>query len=223
MARRTRSGAQWSPWVLEELSTGPSIVPPRVQIVRAPVSLAPYLRDAMDAAERRANQRDAVDTEEDDEWEDEDPVLSRPATPISHPPTPLPPTSSWSRSPSPLSDLPPSPSPSIGASPTPDLPLVPNAPPSIVSRRKQRQAEGHRARRQRRRVAHAKATGFGPVPQARHSQDYRQEEAHPTTCRAARDLPASVGGNWTGPRASKKARLSRQQLRRLHALLGEGW
>ncbi|KAJ7676100.1 hypothetical protein B0H14DRAFT_3537003 [Mycena olivaceomarginata] len=194
MARRTRSGAQWSPWVLAELSTGPLIVPPRVQIVRAPVSLAPYLRDAMDAAERRANQHDTVDTEEDDEWEDEDPVLSRPATPISHPPTPLPPTSSWSRSPSPLSDLPPSPSPSIGASPTPDLPLVPNAPafhclPAANSGR-------------------LKATGFGPVPQARHSQDYRQEEAHPTTCRAARDLPVSAGGNWTGPRASKKARLS---------------
>jgi hypothetical protein len=43
------------------------------------------------------------------------------------------------------------------------------------------------------------------------------------TFRAARDLPASARGNWTGPRASKKARLSRQQLRRLHALLAEDW
>ncbi|KAJ7862889.1 hypothetical protein B0H14DRAFT_3444375 [Mycena olivaceomarginata] len=201
MARRTRSGAQWSAWELDELRTDPSIAPPRVEIVRARVSLAPYLRDAMDAAEQCATVRDAVDGGEEDEWEDEDPVLSRPPTPISRPLTPLPLT--WSRSPSPLSDLPPSPSGSRSPSPLP-----PGLPPA-VSRRKERQAQGKKARRQRHRVAQAKDAGFGPVPKPCHSQDYRQEEAHRTTCHAARDLPSSATGNWTGPRASKKARLTR--------------
>ncbi|KAJ7891616.1 hypothetical protein B0H14DRAFT_3428403 [Mycena olivaceomarginata] len=72
-------------------------------------------------------------------------------------------------------------------------------------------------------VAQAKAAGFGPVPKLHHSQDYRQEEAHRTTCNAARNLPSSSTGNWTGPRASKKARLMRQQLRRLRALLEDDW
>jgi hypothetical protein len=174
----------------------------------------------MEAAEQRATSRDTVDGHDDDEWEDEDPVLSCPATPISRPATPLP-TTSWLRSPSPLSDLPPSPPPTASASPCASLTL--DALPSPISRHKERQAEGHRVRRRRQRVAEAKASGFGPVPQARHSQDYCQEEAHQSTFRAARDLPASAGGNWTGPHTSKKARLSRQQLRCLHALLAEDW
>ncbi|KAJ7813717.1 hypothetical protein B0H14DRAFT_3477601 [Mycena olivaceomarginata] len=220
IACRTRSGAQWSPWELDELPPDPSLAPPRVQIVRARVSLAPYLHDTMDAAEQRATVHDAVEGEEDDGWEDEDPVLSRSPTPISRPLTPLPLT--WSRSPSPLSDLPPSPSWSSSNSP-PSLPPTASSPPNIcspvdapaptISRRKERQATGKKARRQRHWVAQAKAAGFGPAPKLRHSQDYRQEEAYRTTCHAARDFPSSATGNWTGPRASKKARLTRQQAR----------
>ncbi|KAJ7858242.1 hypothetical protein B0H14DRAFT_3447369 [Mycena olivaceomarginata] len=220
MVRRTQSGAQWSAWELDELRAGPSIVPPRVQIIRARVSLVPYLCDAMEVAEQRATVRNAVDGRDNDEWEDKDPVLSCPATPILRPATPLP-TTSWSRSPSPLSDLRPSPPPTASASPCASLTL--DALPSPISHRKERQAEGHRARRRRQQVAEAKASRFGPVPQARHSQDYRQEEAHQSTFRAACDLPTSAGGNWMGPRASKKARLSRQQLRCLHTLLAEDW
>ncbi|KAJ7308736.1 hypothetical protein DFH08DRAFT_823764 [Mycena albidolilacea] len=235
MARWMRSGAQWSPWELDEPHADPSIAPPCVQIVRARVSLVPYLRDAMDVAEQHATVRDTVEGEEDDGWEDEDPVPSHPPTPISHPLTPLP--LACARSPSPLSDLPPSPSWSRLPSPSSDsLPSLPptassppnvpspfDAPPATVSCRKERQATGKKVRRQRGRVAQAKAAGFGPVPKPRHSQDYRQEEAHQARCHAARDLPSSATGNWTGPRLSKKARLTRQQLRCLRALLEDDW
>jgi hypothetical protein len=134
MARRTRSGAQWSAWELDELRAGPSIVPPCIQIVCARVSLALDLRDAMEAVKQRATVHDTMDGRDDNEWEDEDPVLSRPATPISRPATPLP-TTSWSCSPSPLSDLPPSPPPTASASPCASLTL--DALPSPISRRKE--------------------------------------------------------------------------------------
>lgn len=190
MARRTWSGAQWSAWELDEPHSTPSIVLPCVQIVRARVSLAPYLRAAMDVAKQRANVSDTMNEGGDDEWEDKDPVLSHPVTPFSCPSTLLPPTStSWSRLPSPLSDLPPSPPSTTCTSPTLQASLSP------ITRQKGRQAEGHRARRQRKRVAQAMIPRFGPVPQARHSQDYRQEDPHQAMCRAACDLPASAGGN----------------------------
>ncbi|KAJ7838501.1 hypothetical protein B0H14DRAFT_3459337 [Mycena olivaceomarginata] len=215
MVHRTRSGAQWSPWELDEPRADPSIAPPRVQIVRARVSLAPYLRDAMDVAEQRATV--AVEGEEDDGWEDEDPVLSRPPTPISRPLTPLP--LACSRSPSPLSDLPPSPSWSRSPSPSSDSPpsLPPtassppnvpspfDAPPATVSRRKERQAAGKKCPN----LVTLKTT-------ARRKRIRRGVTRRATS-------PLRPPGTGTGPRLSKKARLTRQQLRRLRALLEDDW
>ncbi|KAF8192033.1 hypothetical protein K438DRAFT_1762598 [Mycena galopus ATCC 62051] len=214
MVRCTRSGAQFSAWELDLLEPLSDPLAP-VQVFRARVSLEPRLLEAIASAEARATAMDALEhahdgSEGDDsEWEDEDVVSSRPPTPLARPPTPLPPPL-YSRSPSPLSDPPPSPSCS-GDSPQPP-----------GSGRKRNRARGKKARRQRKRVATAHAAGFGPAPQARHSQQHREQQPHQSASAAA-DLPSSGAGGWTGPRASKKARLSREHIRRLRELLAEDW
>lgn len=246
MARCTRSGAQFSAYELDLLDDAGHLT--TVDVFSARASLASHLHDAMLAAELRASSLDMADAsaaEDDDGWEDEDPVDSRPPTPLTRPPSPLPPTRS-SRSPSPLTDLPssrsvspvshPPPGPCL-PSPVPDSPapclpsLVPGSPsaPSTLPSTtvgsrpsyKRRQAKAHKLRRKRHRVAEAEAVIFGPAPERRHSQI--QEEPLSTTFNAA-DL-RTCAGSWSGPRPTKRARLARlrEPPRHLRTLLDDDW
>ncbi|KAF8210690.1 hypothetical protein K438DRAFT_1808031 [Mycena galopus ATCC 62051] len=186
MARTTRRGTQWSPWEFD-VRLDP------LEIFQSRVLLAPYLEQAIEAAQLRDAASEAHDEalEDEDAWEDDAPVTSRPITPLSRPLSPLTPLPSRSpsppspselcfsslpaRSPSPLSDPPPSPPPPIG------LP-------------------------------------FG----TRHSQSYQEDASHIASASAA-DLSSSSGGNWIGSRPVKKSRLSRARLRRLKDLLKEDY
>ncbi|KAF8178863.1 hypothetical protein K438DRAFT_1680740 [Mycena galopus ATCC 62051] len=240
MARTTRRGTQWSPWEFDVRLNLPEIFQSRV-------SLAPYLEQAIEAAQLRDAASEAHDEalEDEDAWEDDVPVTSRPITPLSRPLSPLTPLPSRSpsppspselcfsslpaRSPSPLSDPPPSPPPPIGLpfgslparSPSP-LSDPPPSPPPKISARKRHQKAGKKTRRSRARVSRAQATAFGPLPQARHSQSYREDASHIASASAA-DLSSSSGGNWIGSRPVKKSRLSRARLRRLKDLLKEDY
>ncbi|KAJ6575824.1 hypothetical protein B0H10DRAFT_2103931 [Mycena sp. CBHHK59/15] len=73
------------------------------------------------------------------------------------------------------------------------------------------------SRRQHARTAQAQAARFGPPPKDKHSQSYRQQQSHQTSF-TAHHLPSS-GTGWTDPRASKRRRLSRYQIRRHKDLL----
>ncbi|KAJ7845224.1 hypothetical protein B0H14DRAFT_3684324 [Mycena olivaceomarginata] len=83
---------------------------------------------------------------------------------------------------------------------------------------KERAAAAKKARRSCKRVVEAKASVFGPVPKARHSQSHRESDRHTTTVNAA-DLGSSSRGSWTGARWTKRARVWRHLFQRLEALL----
>jgi hypothetical protein len=74
MARTTCSGLQWSPWELDGVA---SVVP---DFYRSKVSLAPHLAQALALADLRAEALGSSMGDED-AWEDEPRVLSRPPTP----------------------------------------------------------------------------------------------------------------------------------------------
>ncbi|KAJ7251851.1 hypothetical protein B0H12DRAFT_1234111 [Mycena haematopus] len=194
MVHTTRSGSQQSPWELDLLDDASL---PNVDFFRSRVSLEPHLRAAMAAADLHAAAADAREEEAvaeakwQDDDEDEEPVVSRSPTPLSWPPSPL--TLLSSRSPSPLSDLRPSPNPTRSADP----PTIP--------RYKLRQRDAKRRRLSRKPIAAAQVDPFGPLPKARHSQKYREQSPHQTDFHA-REIHSTSGGNWTGPRPSKKAR-----------------
>jgi hypothetical protein len=198
MARTTRRGTQFSPFELDTIDIGQPIE--QVEIVRSRFSIAPHIQEALRLADLRATMLDEMDegcAEEDDEWEDEAPVASRAATPLSRAATPL------SRSLSPLSDLSRTPSP------------LPSDDPAAARRR--HRAERKKKRRQRGRVARAQAAKFGPLPKAKHSQAYRERSPHEIVFDAAH-ISASFS-RWAGPPPSKRAKLTRQGIRTLKALL----
>lgn len=223
-ARVARSSAQWSAWEFGLLANSP---PSReVKFFQARVSVEPSLRQAIVAADLRAAAADNYEGEHDageyyDEWEDEDEasVLSRPSSPLSRPPSPL----AQLRSPSlwrcskPLSDPPPT----APSSPSPNG--VSETQPTGRTYKQAHRAAGKKARRSRHSATAAQNSGsrFGPLPKARHSQGYREEAPLRTKINAA-NLPSSSAGNWTGSRPPKRRRLSRNQIRRLQALLDEG-
>ncbi|KAK7063966.1 hypothetical protein R3P38DRAFT_3301598 [Favolaschia claudopus] len=189
MGRFTRSGAQWSPYEFnEQTSTA-------IDVVQTDASLSPHISKALLNADNHAAAAEALANsniivlenfeDPDEEWEDEEPVLSRPPTP-------------FSRAPSPLTPLTRSPSPSIDSAP-----MVSASVPGY----KHRQSRGHKARRQKKRAAEAPA--FGPLPQKRHSQGYREERPHKTTFRAI-NIRSSGNGGWNGPRASRKSATTRR-------------
>ncbi|KAF8146580.1 hypothetical protein K438DRAFT_1869087, partial [Mycena galopus ATCC 62051] len=226
-------GTQWSPWEFDVRLDPPEIFQSRV-------SLAPYLEQAIEAAQLRDVASEAHDEalEDEDAWEDFAPVTSRPLSPLTALPSrsPSPPSPSElcfsslpARSPSPLSDPPPSPPPPIGLpfgslparSPSP-LSDPPPSPPPEISARKRHQKAWKKTRRSRARVSRAQAVAFGPLPQARHSQSYWEDVSHIASASAA-DLSSSSGGNWIGSHPVKKSRLSRARLRRLKDRLKEDY
>jgi hypothetical protein len=177
------------------------------------VSLAPALCAAIIAADQRAAVLEEGADREDQDWEDEEPVLSRPPTPLSRPVTPLSraetPTASSSgsasRSSSPLSD-------------PPTLPAPPVPPTASKPTHKLRAAKGKKARRQHARVAKAQAARFGPIPQLKHSQDHREHSPLRTSFQAT-DLPCD---GWTGLHLAKKACITRPQVHTRDELLAKG-
>ncbi|KAK7040609.1 hypothetical protein R3P38DRAFT_3310283 [Favolaschia claudopus] len=195
MGRFTRSGAQWSPYEFNEQAP--------TEVVQTEVSLSPHISKALWNSDNRAVAAEAlVDSDiivlenfedQDEEWEDEEPVLSRPPTP-------------FSRAPSPLTPLTRSPSPSVESAP-----MVSVSVPGY----KGRQSRGHKARRQKKRVADAPT--FGPLPQKRHSQRYREERPNTTTFRVT-NIRSSGNGGWNGPRPSQKT----ATMRRVKELLDNG-
>jgi hypothetical protein len=204
MARTTRRGMQFSPFELDLLDLGPSNG--NIDIFRAKVSLAPVIRAAIVAADQRAATLDEG-ADGDDDWEDEDPVLSRAPTPLSRPITPLsrpetPSSIATSRSSSPLSDAPPS----------------PVLPADSRPGHKRRAAQGKKARRKRARVSKAQENRFGPIPQLKHCQEHREHPPHHAAFQVA-DLPS---GTWTGPHPAKKARVTQPQVHTRDELLAAG-
>ncbi|KAJ7871110.1 hypothetical protein B0H13DRAFT_1895895 [Mycena leptocephala] len=83
--------------------------------------------------------------------------------------------------------------------------------------RRQHRAEKKKKRRQRGRVARAQAAKFGPLPKAKHSQVYRERSPHEIVFDAAH-ISASFS-RWAGPPPSKRAKITRQGIRTLKALL----
>ncbi|KAK6966733.1 hypothetical protein R3P38DRAFT_3337733 [Favolaschia claudopus] len=201
MGRLTRSGVQWSPFEFDiPAPTAPHTL---IDIVETGVSLSPCILNAVLNADIHAAAADArVDSDliildnledPDGEWEDEDPVLSRAQSPLSRSPSPLTPLS---RSPSPSAT-------SLAAE---------CAPP--ISTPLRRQAQGHKARRQKHRATTSEATPFGPLPQKR---------TLPTTAFRAVHIRASGSGSWTGPRASSHKKLGiAERIRRVKELLDNG-
>ncbi|KAF8155144.1 hypothetical protein K438DRAFT_1777853 [Mycena galopus ATCC 62051] len=206
MARTMRSGAQWSPWEFDYLED--------VDVFQSRVSLAPYLAQAIDAAnshEAAAEERADDDTDDDeDAWEDEVLVASRVTMPLSCPLSPV----SWSatRSPSPLSELPPSlhgtaPTSPQGLASAPPCPLssppskpYPSPPPTVLlppslTARKRHQKTGKKLQRSRACVATAQANTFGPIPKTKHSHAYSEGVAHVLPIKASH-LGSSSGGRW---------------------------
>ncbi|KAJ7198440.1 hypothetical protein C8J57DRAFT_1635380 [Mycena rebaudengoi] len=120
MARRTRSGAQFSPFEdLPHLSHRP------VEIIQTSINLDDLLEQAIDNAQQRAAYIDSLNMEnvpeldlEDDDWEDMGPIASVPPSPVSSLPS--------SPSLSPASSPPDSPASSRSTSPVPS----PSAPPA---------------------------------------------------------------------------------------------
>lgn len=224
MARVTRSGTTFSPFEFDPRDFGPALQ--HIQVFRSRVSLTPHIQEAIRLADLHAAMLDNMEEgciENDDGWEDEELVLSRPPTPLSRPLTPLSPSplypeplppppscppSPFSRSPTPLSHD------SRSSSPLLEPPLDPPVPSY-----KRRAAEGKRSRRRRARVAKAQAARFGPPPKAKHSQVHRELPAYETTFNAT-DLPSSSTA-WMGPHPSKKARASRTRARGLKELLDD--
>ncbi|KAK6966758.1 hypothetical protein R3P38DRAFT_2672534 [Favolaschia claudopus] len=225
MGRLTRSGVQWSPFEFDiPAPTAPHTL---IDIVETGVSLSPCILNAVLNADIHAAAADArVDSDliildnledPDGEWEDEDPVLSRAQSPLSRSPSPLTPLS---RSPSPSAT-------SLAAECAPPIstPLSasPSSPiPSELPSYRRRQAQGHKARRQKHRATTSEATPFGPLPQKRHSQRYREEHPYKTAFRAVH-IRASGSGSWTGPRASSHKKLGiAERIRRVKELLDNG-
>jgi hypothetical protein len=90
MARVTRGGTTFSPYEFDPRDFGPALA--NIRVVRSRVSLMPYIQEAIRLENLRAVKLDDQDegcVEEDDGWEDEEPVASRPPTPLSQLPTPL--------------------------------------------------------------------------------------------------------------------------------------
>ncbi|KAJ7254901.1 hypothetical protein C8J57DRAFT_1473496, partial [Mycena rebaudengoi] len=130
MARRTRSGAQFSPFEdLPHLSHRP------IEIIQTSINLDDLLEQAIDNAQQRAAYIDSLNMEyraylaragvdvpeldlEDDDWEDMGPIASVPPSPVSSLPS--------SPSLSPASSPPDSPASSRSTSPVPS----PSAPPA---------------------------------------------------------------------------------------------
>lgn len=187
MARRTRSGAEFSPYGLLDV---PKMTRP-VEVIKLKFSIAEYLRASVEEADRRADRMDAGDG-----WEDEDDdVECTPPSPLSS----LPPSPMHSCASSPVSSRPSSPTPA----PPPPQPSPPSAPPAgnVERRRKNKQASARRATR--RQNAHAGRTPYDRVPDARYSQTHREQAAH------AVDFDFSDGrvpaGAWVGPRSKGRA------------------
>ncbi|KAJ7818947.1 hypothetical protein B0H14DRAFT_3473401 [Mycena olivaceomarginata] len=98
MARTTRSRLRWSPWDLDTLNDA-------FEVFQSRVALAPHLHQALVSDDLCAVKLDSELASSDEEgWEDEDAVSSRPATPLSRACSPLS-DGSTPCSPSPLSDL----------------------------------------------------------------------------------------------------------------------
>ncbi|KAJ7712701.1 hypothetical protein B0H14DRAFT_2645142 [Mycena olivaceomarginata] len=182
MARTMHSGLRWSPWDLDALNDA-------FEVFQSLVTLAPYLHQALVSDDLRAVKLDSGLAYSDEEgWEDEDAVSSRPTMAS-------------------LASLLALPSfESSAARPAPQLQAT--------------QGVGKKARRQKQRVAAAQSNRFGPLPKRRHSPGH--EEAVQLPSFRGAELRTCAGGNWTGPRATKKARLTQRGVRRLRALLEDG-
>ncbi|KAJ7701071.1 hypothetical protein B0H16DRAFT_1748814 [Mycena metata] len=197
MSRRTRSGAQFSPYELLNLPNSLR----SFEIIRTNISLDALLHDAVADDDLYAAEQEAANYNPEDDWEDvDDPDSTLPPSPTS-PLTPLTPSSS------PTSSAVPSPQASRPASPSP------SAVPVEKARGKQQAAVRRSRRRQRQ---HAGETPYDKRPDPRYSQSHRQQEPHTVHFDLA-DAPAAAGA-WVGRRRANAERRHRT----LPELLDEG-
>ncbi|KAJ7856944.1 hypothetical protein B0H14DRAFT_2507528 [Mycena olivaceomarginata] len=199
--RTTRSGAQFSPNELDSLTLNGVTS----GAIHTNISLDQLLQEALVATDRRAADLDAggeVGGEDEDEWEDEVDLESRPPTPLSD-------ISSLLSSPpsSPSASHPPTPtpsSPSVPRFPTPTpspIPLASSRAPTATAGNIEKQRKKDRAatRRHARRQQKASAAPYARVPKPR-GQGYREQSPH-TADFDASELPRSSGGAWVGRRS----------------------
>ncbi|KAJ7725471.1 hypothetical protein B0H16DRAFT_1736133 [Mycena metata] len=197
MSRRTRSGAQFSPYELLNLPNSLR----SFEIIRTNISLDALLHDAVADDDLYAAEQEAANYNPEDDWEDvDDPDSTLPPSPPS-PLTPLTPSSS------PTSSAVPSPQASRPASP------APSSVPVEKARGKQQAAVRRSRRRQRQ---HAGETPYDKRPDARYSQSHRQQESHTVHFDLA-DAPAAAGA-WVGRQRANAT----HRLRTLPELLDEG-
>ncbi|KAJ7736135.1 hypothetical protein B0H16DRAFT_1730979 [Mycena metata] len=209
MSRRTRSGAQFSPYELLQL-------PERLrhfEIIQTNISLDALLHDAVADDDRYAAEQDAAKSSPEDAWEDEDEdeddVASESVLPPT-PPSPLTPISSSSSS-----SAAPSPHASRPTSPQTSRP-TPTAGPHI-SVNKSRARQQHAIRRARRRQRqHVDETPYDRQPDPRYSQAHREQEPHTVHFDLA-DAPITAGA-WVGRQRANAERRHRT----LPELLDEG-
>ncbi|KAJ7018427.1 hypothetical protein C8F04DRAFT_1277728 [Mycena alexandri] len=196
MSRRTRSGAQFSPYELLQLPDALR----HFQVIRTKISLDALLHDAIADDDRYAAEQDAANSSPEDAWEDEDEdnVASDSVLPLT-PPSPLTPLSSSS------SSAVPSPQASRPTSPQASHPISPAGPHISVDKSRARLQQSLRRARRRQRQ-HAGATPYDKQPDPRYSQSHREQEAHTIHF----DLAAApvAAGAWVGrQRANAKRRL----------------
>ncbi|KAJ7601363.1 hypothetical protein DFH06DRAFT_1353013 [Mycena polygramma] len=206
MGLTTHGEAHFSPFTLPAAFTNE-----KPAIFQAHISIAPFLCAAIDAEAQRATALEENLDKQVDAWEDEDdgPILSRPATPLSREPTPLsfnqnsPPSSPSSRSSSPLSDVPPSRSPSSPATQSSPRALSPQPRKDVGSATRS--------------VVDVTARPFGRPLAIKHDQTYRTEKACKTTFLAT-GIPFTSGGGWRAS-PTKRRRLVCHSIQRLKELL----
>ncbi|KAJ7716374.1 hypothetical protein B0H16DRAFT_1741301 [Mycena metata] len=194
-ARKTRSGAQFSPYELDSVKINGQ----DFGVIRTSISLDSLLREAMIAADERAAAFESQS--EEDEWVDEEDVDSKPPSPLSSAP-PSPASSTHS---SPLSSPPSSPTPTRAASPSPAVESAGSSLQSVgieKQRRKKAAADRRRVRRQQGAAAGPYARGLSK----RSVQAYREQSPHRIQVDAAR-LTTPTGSAWIGRRSSPARRV----------------
>ncbi|KAJ7083850.1 hypothetical protein C8R43DRAFT_1142685 [Mycena crocata] len=206
MPRATRSGAQFSPYELDNIKINGR----RCEVVRTGASIHAMLADAIGAADTREAKLDASTNaaQDNDEWEDVH-TLSQPPSPLSSAPS------------SPMSSAPttrePSPSPPYSSKTCPPastpssssrLPPTASSSSSPHTRQVAPRLEklGAAARRRVRNQNRAPKTPYDRVPDPCYSQNYREQAPHAVDFDAA-NLPKSGGGAWIGNRSSGSQRV----------------